>query len=201
MPRPAYTRNGDHGVHVDDGAQNTVVTDNVVGNAGTRGGIVVEGQLTAGTVVARNRVGISLNGTAIPNVGGGIAVTFHAVRTTIGPGNVVTNQADGIVIGPEADVDRNTITRNSIYGNSGLGIDVLPAGDQPERLLPRQRPEPGRAVPGDRERVPRPASPVAPAPAAPSRSSPPTAAPTRSVMARPSPAPPSPPPAARSRSR
>ena len=31
----AYTRNSDHGVHVDDGAQNTVVTDNVVGNAGS----------------------------------------------------------------------------------------------------------------------------------------------------------------------
>ena len=127
-------------MHVDDGANNTVVTDNVVGNAGSRGGIVVEGQLTAGTVLARNRVGISLDGTAIPNAGGGISVTFHAVSTTIGPGNIVTNQVDGVVVGPENDDDRNRITQNSIYGNSGLGIDVLPAGINPNGFYPANGP-------------------------------------------------------------
>ena len=137
---PAYTRNTDHGVHVDDGAQNTIVTDNVIGNARTRGGVEVDGALTAGTVVARNRIGISLNGTAIPNIGPGVGVTFHPVRTTIGPGNIITNGVDGIVIGPEADVDRNTITRNSIYGNSGLGIDILPAGVNPNGYYPATGP-------------------------------------------------------------
>ena len=83
----------------------------------------------------------------IPNVGPGIGVIFHALRTTIGPGNVVTNQVDGVVIGPEADVDRNTITRNSIYGNTGLGIDVLPAGVNPNGFYPataRTRPRSSR---------------------------------------------------------
>ena len=137
---PAYARNSDHGVHVDDGSTGTIITDNVVGNNGPGGGIQVEGNLTTLTAIARNRVGISLDGTAIPNAGPGISVIFHATRTTIGPGNVVANHVDGIVIGPEADVDRNTITRNSIYGNSGLGIDVLPAGVNPNGFYPANGP-------------------------------------------------------------
>jgi CSLREA domain-containing protein len=133
---PSYARNRQHGIHVDDGARNTVVTDNlVVGNGSTTvpdgGGIVVEGKLTTGTVVARNRVGVTLDGTAVPNIGAGIAVRFHALGNTIGPGNIVTNQINGIEIGPEADVDRNTITQNAVWGNTGLGIEVLPAGVNP----------------------------------------------------------------------
>ncbi|MEA2622083.1 MAG: hypothetical protein QOH61_993, partial [Chloroflexota bacterium] len=132
---PAYARNHQHGVHVDDGAAGTIVTDNVVGNNGdpgsTGGGIVVEGQLTSGTIVARNRVGVSLNGTAIPNNSSGIAVRFHAVATTIGPANIVSNQVNAIEIGPEADVDRNKITQNTLSGNTGMGIEVYPAGINP----------------------------------------------------------------------
>ncbi len=142
---PAYARNGDHGIHVDDGAQGTIVTDNVVGNNGSGGGIVIEGALTSTTTIARNRVGVSLDGTAIPNAGVGVGVVFHPVLTTIGPDNIIANHFNGIEIGPEADVDRNRITRNSIFGNSGMGIEVHPAGISPNGHHPATGPN--QAVP------------------------------------------------------
>ena len=143
---PAYARNGEQGIHVDDGPLQSVITDNVVGNNGT-GGIVIAGNLTSDTTVARNRVGISLSNAPIPNTGNGIEVSFHAARTTIGPDNIVSNQANAIVIGPEADVDSNRITHNSVFGNSGMGIEIYPAGINPNGHYPTTGPNQGVQFP------------------------------------------------------
>ena len=127
---PPFARNGGEGISIDDGPQATIITDNVVGNNGA-GGITVIGNLTADTVISRNRVGISLAGTPIPNELVGILAGFHAVRTTIGPENVVAFNPVGVLIPADLDNDFERITRNAIHDNDGLGIDVDPPGVNP----------------------------------------------------------------------
>ena len=135
-------------------------------------------------MIARNRVGISLNGTAIPNVG-----RRHrrrrsiAVRTTIGPGNIVTNQADGVTIGPEATSTATRSPRTRSTGTAASASTSCPAGVNPNGFYPANGPNQAAQFPIDRDGLAARASPAAPAPAAPSRSSSPTAAPTRSARA------------------
>jgi PKD repeat protein len=100
-----------------------------VGN-GRLGGINVVGGAqgtTRGTVIRDNRVGISVDGTAIPNGGFGIAVRALADSVVIGPGNIVTNNPIGVAVYDPVNF-AVTITGNSIYGNAGLGIDLQTIG-------------------------------------------------------------------------
>jgi hypothetical protein len=123
---PAYAANYLHGVNVEDGVTNNFVYDNVIGN-NQGAGVQICCRLTPGNQVYNNRIGISLNGTAIPNTLAGVQVGSDASKATIGPNNIITNNAVGIAINtPKSDF--NTITRNSIYHNVGLGIDLTPSG-------------------------------------------------------------------------
>jgi PKD repeat protein len=129
-----HTRNGDWGVYVEDGVQDTLVSDNVIGNA--RNGLIrisgyIPGQgSTRGTIVRDNRIGISLDGTPIPSYTTaccGIRIDLDTDTSQIGPGNIIAYNRYGIAIF-ESDNDRHTITRNSIFGNSIRGIDLQPVG-------------------------------------------------------------------------
>jgi Bacterial Ig domain len=171
---PAYARNTSTGIHVEDGPDLTVVRDNVVGNNGGNGLHI--GSLTHSatrTQVVGNRIGVSLSGAAIGNVGAGIRIRpgfsssnqAAALNTVIGVDNVIANNGAGITV--EGELSRgNKITRNSIFANARLGIDLTPIGqvnqndggdgdDGPNRLLnwpvlnsPSSNSVSGRACPG-----------------------------------------------------
>jgi hypothetical protein len=75
----AYTGNAFNGIHIEDGVRNNTVAYNVVGNNGVtccnKGGITIEGiDHLEGNHVYNNWVGISPNGTAIPNDNWGVGV-------------------------------------------------------------------------------------------------------------------------------
>ncbi len=135
---PAFARNTNEGIHIDDGPGATVITDNVIGGNGLSG-ILIEGYDTRDTIIARNRIGVSLNGTAIPNGVVGIGVTYRAYRTTIGPDNIIANHPVGIRMDVERENIQNRITRNSIYDN-GFGIDLHPYGVTPNGQYPTTGP-------------------------------------------------------------
>jgi CSLREA domain-containing protein len=131
---PSYARNGSNGIQVEDGADRTVVRDNVVGNSGGHGMQI--GSLThsaTSTRIEDNRIGVSLNGTPIPNASAGIRLgpgegssnQAASVATVIGVGNVIAHNEVGIRVEGSLSV-RNRITDNSIFENSGLGIDLAP---------------------------------------------------------------------------
>jgi hypothetical protein len=124
------TRNGWHGVHIEDGPTGTLVSGNVIGNNGL-GGVNIDGFETGfypvGNQVSNNRIGISLDGTPIPNAHFGVQAADHSYQSKIGPGNIIAFNPLGVqIVG--VDTDFNTITRNAIYGNTGLGIDLEPIG-------------------------------------------------------------------------
>ena len=105
----------------------------VAGNR--RAGIVLEsgsgGTRPDGTVIFRNRIGVTAGGRPRPNGGPGILVD-GAVGSRIGDtgsGNrIAHNRGAGVLV---AAGTGNSILANSIYGNRGLGIDLAPAGTTP----------------------------------------------------------------------
>jgi CSLREA domain-containing protein len=124
---PAYASNR-RGINVDDHISDSIVADNVVGNNTTVG--IRVAQESTGNRVYGNRVGISLDGTPIPNAGNGVQLGNVSTHNQIGPDNIIAYNDDGISISGDTD-DFNNITRNSIFGNAGLGIDLKPFGPTP----------------------------------------------------------------------
>jgi CSLREA domain-containing protein len=117
--------NNSNGVHLQDSIKDSVVRNNVIGNS-VKSGVGVGGPRTTDTKVYDNLIGISPNGAAIPNGDSGVRIN-SAKHSQIGPNNVITNNPVGIAVNFD-DADFNTLTRNSIYGNTNLGIDIQPLG-------------------------------------------------------------------------
>jgi CSLREA domain-containing protein len=127
---PSWSPNGWNGVHIEDGPVGTVVTQNVIGN-NRGGGVSIDGFETgffpSSSQVSANRIGISADGTAIPNGNYGVRLKDSTARNTIGPDNTIANSPVGVLV-LGADTDGNTITRNVFANLGGPGIDLEPAG-------------------------------------------------------------------------
>ena len=121
-------RNPGFGVSLEDRASyNIVGPGNVIANNG-RGGMETYGPGSTGNVIFDNKIGVDVNGQPLPNTGWGIRLRYHASNVTIGPDNIIAhNTSHGILIN-DGNNKFNTITRNSIYNNGGLGIDIDPIG-------------------------------------------------------------------------
>ena len=80
--------------------------------------------------IAGNRIGVAADGTTpLPNGQHGIEVNTGAQKNTIGPGNVIACNAGAGVAVIDPNSTENTITRNSIFANGSMGID-LQAGNR-----------------------------------------------------------------------
>ncbi len=121
-------RNPGFGVSLEDrSSYNIVGPGNVIANNG-RGGMEAYGPGSTGNVIFGNKIGVNVNGDPLPNIGWGIRLRYHASNVTIGPDNVIAhNTSHGILIN-DGNNEFNTITRNSIYSNGALGIDIDPIG-------------------------------------------------------------------------
>jgi CSLREA domain-containing protein len=128
---PSYASHERWGVQIEDRPSSNLIADNVIGNSRTKGGILVT-EVSHRNQIHGNRIGISPNGTPIPNALSGIQIDGNAGRSSsnsrVGPDNVISNNGLAGIRIYGADSDRNTITRNSIFDNAGLGIDLEPTG-------------------------------------------------------------------------
>ena len=124
---PEYARNKLNGVSLQDGAKDSVIAYNVIGNSGMNGIAIdgLHGSYTSGNEIYANRIGIAQNGTAIPNGKAGVSLFAGANESRIGPNNIIANNRVGILLG-ELHTDSNIITGNSIHSNKKLGIDIQP---------------------------------------------------------------------------
>lgn len=122
---PSYATSSHYGVRLEDAVNNNEVAFNVIGNT-RQGGINIDNYYTVSNKIHDNKIGIAANGSALPNPYFGIRVKYHAQRQMIGPNNIITNSPTGVII-EYLDEDFNTITRNSIYNNSSMGIDLGPS--------------------------------------------------------------------------
>lgn len=146
-----YTENGQWGVHLEgfpncnnapcpEDAGFNVVTDNVIVNSG-QGGVMID-KGVHDSVVANNRIGVTSTDAEAPNTFFGVNLQAGAVRNTIGPGNIIAGNENGVQIQPDGLAPPNSassvtsfnrITQNSIFHNgsngaASLGIDLAPLG-------------------------------------------------------------------------
>ncbi len=146
---PVVAQNGQWGVHLEGNpdcgtspcpldAGNQTVTDNVIVNS-QKGGVLVDKGVHDSTI-ARNKIGVTLNGTPAGNRVFGIEIAAGSVHNIIGPGNEVAYNTAGIQIRPDSIeparptpsvTNQNTITQNSVHDNNlsgavALGIDLAP---------------------------------------------------------------------------
>src|SRR6266498_2247878 len=121
---PSWALNRHYGVNLEDGVNNNIIANNVIGN-NPQGGIRITGSGSNHNQMHDNRIGISANNTAIPNGKFGVQVARAAKFDSIGPNNIITNNPHGVDILDDG-TDSITITQNSIYNGSWLGIDLGP---------------------------------------------------------------------------
>jgi hypothetical protein len=101
----------------------TSILDNVI--AGNTIGILLQRTAT----IQGNRIGILANGTAAGNSSSGISVSFSGAGGGLiggsgaGDGNIIANNGIGIAVPSNASVPL-TISRNSIYNNAGVGLQI-----------------------------------------------------------------------------
>jgi parallel beta-helix repeat protein len=99
-------------------------------------GIVIHATGTNYNVITRNRIGTDISGNmAVPNQIDGIRIGEGPQHNLIGGsqtnGNIIANNGgNGVTIMTEGDY-YNIVSGNSIYNNGSLGIDLYPAGINP----------------------------------------------------------------------
>lgn len=104
-------------------ANNLIVSNRIGGNE--TDGITLFDENANGNEIRNNTIGSRLT---VPGNGeSGIKVWTGANRNQIGPDNEVTRNATGIEITTGAK-GRNRISRNSIFSNTGLGLDIAAPG-------------------------------------------------------------------------
>lgn len=122
----SYTYNNQYGIVLKDHVSNNLVAYNVVGtNRG--GGIIVDDYFSCcvyNNHIEHNWVGVNPSGVNIANLKWG--VNIKGADQVVGPANVIANNPIGIQVEGIDENDRNRFTQNSIYNNTGLGIDLVP---------------------------------------------------------------------------
>jgi CSLREA domain-containing protein len=129
-------QNGWYGVMFRSKPQRNILRNNVIsGNA--QGGIRMQDYLTYYNEVRQNRIGTDITGTAArANKGHGIWLFDGPNENLLSGNTIMWNSGAGIAVervsGSNYSTRKNRITNNSMRGNGGLGIDLLPnAGINP----------------------------------------------------------------------
>ena len=113
--------------------QNTIDSNVIAGNLEMGIGIDITG--SDSNVIVRNRIGVALNGSALPNGMDGIRISQGPVGTAIGgspaEANIIANNGGNGVFLMSDNCRETFISCNSFYDNGGLAIDLFPYGVTP----------------------------------------------------------------------
>ena len=122
--------NGSDGILLKSGASNNLIRLNyVAGNLGN--GVSIDSANT--NQIFRNRIGLGVGSVALGNQAAGVLIV-NSANNKIGdltqPPNFIAYNTKGIWVNNPTSVG-NQIAVNSIYSNTGLGIDLSPTGVTP----------------------------------------------------------------------
>ena len=135
--------NGGHGVAIRNGGPTTVggtaaSESNLISGNGGDGVFIEEADAHADSnTVQGNRIGLDSGGSPLPNAGNGVHVTGHFNQVggeAEGEGNrIANNGSDGVEI---EDGASNAVRGNSIFSNTGLGIELRESGQPDGTVTP-----------------------------------------------------------------
>lgn len=97
----------------------------IAGNGGN--GVLVQSGASSNNI-RYNSIGLDINGAALPNDGAGVRFNVSS-DNWVGDNTIAYNAQGGVVVLPNGQMNR--IRTNSIYGNTGLGIDLNNDGVTP----------------------------------------------------------------------
>ncbi|WP_281271815.1 GEVED domain-containing protein [Leucothrix pacifica] len=120
--------NTTYGIDVGTAAANLDVSVNTISANGNRGIRIFGGTATNNTI-QNNRIGVALDGTtAMGNTNGGVIIQNTSGAMVGGSGandaNIIANNTGDAVTILGAGANNNTVSRNVMYANTGLGIDL-----------------------------------------------------------------------------
>jgi titin len=122
--------NGCQGIWIGHGAQYNIIGGgtaqdrNVI--SGSSWGVGIEGVGTTDNVVRGNLIGTGRSRTAaLGNYNAGVVFYGGSRYNTIGPANTIAHNGTAGVVLHGSDCMSDTITRNSIHDNSGLGVELV----------------------------------------------------------------------------
>ena len=113
------------GIHITN-AGGAMISNNAISGNDSHG-VTLTGSQTDDVQVAQNHIGTNESGTSIPNSGSGVYVEMGASDNTISDNVIAHNTDDGVTI-VSTSAAGNTVRRNSIHSNGGLGIDLADDG-------------------------------------------------------------------------
>jgi parallel beta-helix repeat protein len=135
--------NGQYGIWIDSGYGDTVTGNIIAGNQSA--GVEIDGTTAgsaSGNTITSNFIGNDGQNHVFGNKGPGVRIDSVSANTVGGidssKGNVITANANGVVITAQSSkvASADSILRNSIYGNTGLGIDLI--GGANNAIIPPQ---------------------------------------------------------------
>jgi len=144
------------GVYIRSGASNNIIggTETGAGNVisgNQNSGILIGLDSTSGNIVQGNYIGTDATGEgALGNGANGIGIFLHSVDNLIGgeelgAGNIIAfNEGTGILLDHSSETLRNRLSRNSVFSNYEIGIDLSLNPDPPFRdgVTPNDRGDP-----------------------------------------------------------
>jgi CSLREA domain-containing protein len=115
------------GIHLEDWIVDNVIAENWITH--DVGAAINLQHYDSGNVIRGNHIGLSPNGIAVPQSAWGVSIRQHSRSNTI-VGNEIASGAGGVWI-QNGDNVSNTISRNSMWGIAGPGIDLNLDGVSP----------------------------------------------------------------------
>ena len=117
--------NGKHGIGLYEGTSENSVTGNYIGNNGWSG-VAIIGISTSNNMLYLNHIGVGMNGKPMGNAFFGVDI-IESPENLLTENVIANNGTAGSFAGVHIGIDTavgNGLFRNSIYNNSGLGIQL-----------------------------------------------------------------------------
>ena len=122
------------GIVIDGAAYNNTIDNNII-SGNLQQGIHIHITGCDNNVITKNKIGVDVNENPLGNGSDGIRISQGPKHSIIGgtpaDANIIANNGGNGVYILSPNDDNHLISYNSIYNNTGLGIDLYPAGVNP----------------------------------------------------------------------
>jgi hypothetical protein len=125
LPYELKFPNGNHGIGLYDGTSGNSVNRNYIGNNGWSG-VAIVGVDTSNNSLYQNHIGTGMGGVPMGNAFFGVDIV-QSQDNTLSENEIANNGSAGNNAGVHISIDTavgNALYMNSIYANSGLGIEL-----------------------------------------------------------------------------